>query len=460
MNKLTKYMAIYAFITCLFYIVHYSVTSNICSTCVSYNYNTSYLIDLLKLLESTEKKTYTLCPERVIHNWMTPFNEVILTEAEINHTKLKWKDFIRTLREYPSNKYSGRGIVSSASSGFNRFHRLIASIKLLRWLKCRLPVEVFMYTGELTVDEIAEFQMIPNVTVRILRKGRTLTGGIPGRFAIKPDSILHSSFEHVLWLDSDNIVVRNPEYLFDLPHYTRSTAIFWPDFWSSSRKNAIWKILDIPCRAEDYEQESGQLLINKRLAWKALNLASYFTSDHTVLKVMYGDKDAYRLSWKVLNTSFYFIRKFLALGGFDYVKPDDKNKPENKFSFCGHTMIQHDPFGEILFLHTSLVKHYPQIKFPIEKTHSFLKKYATPWRVYRRYANSASYFRPLLFKEGSFHCVTFLTDKNKYLPPLFEGNFHAHVSANITAEYLSYLNGSIIQSHVYSSIDVVNRNWG
>ncbi|CAF4100304.1 unnamed protein product, partial [Adineta steineri] len=215
---------------------------------------------------------------------MAPLNDVILTEVQMINAKLKWKNFVKTIPEYPLNRYFGRGIVSSASSDFNRCRQLIASIKLLRRLNCRLPVEVFTYIGELTTNEIRQLQRIPNVIVRMLQKDRTTVGEIPGPYAIKPDSILHSSFEHVLWLDSDNIVVRDPEYLFDMAHYKHSTAIFWPDFWSSSRRNAIWKILDVPCRAEDYEQESGQLLINKRLAWKALNLASYLTSDHTASK--------------------------------------------------------------------------------------------------------------------------------------------------------------------------------
>jgi alpha 1,2-mannosyltransferase len=383
---------------------------------------------------------------------------VTLTETEINRTKLDWQNFILTVPNYPSNKFSGRGIVSSASSGFDR-RRLVAAIKLLRWLKCRLPVEVFMHSEELKYDEIRELQGISDVTVRILREKVALTNRTPSRFAIKPGAILQSSFEHVLWLDSDNIAVRDPEYLFDLPHYTRSTAIFWPDFWSASGKNVIWKILDVPCRAEDYEQESGQILINKRLAWKALNLAAYLISDHTILKLIYGDKDTFRLSWKVMGTSFYFIRKFAALGGFDYVKSEDKDKLQKKSNFCGHTIIQHDPFGDILFLHANLVTSHPLTKFPAEKAHSPLTKYVNPWHVYRRYANSAPYFRPLLFVESSYYCMTFLTGENKYLPPLFEDEFHNQVSPDITAKYLSYLNGTIMKSTVYGIIDVVERNW-
>ncbi|CAF4118223.1 unnamed protein product, partial [Adineta steineri] len=212
-----------------------------------------------------------------------------------------------------------------------------------------------MYSGELQDSEIREFQSISNVTVHILTYNITLASRKHSLYAIKLGAILQSSFEQILWLDSDNIAVRDPEYLFDLPHYTHSTAMFWPDFWSTPRKNPIWKILDIPCRAEDYEQESGQILINKRLAWKAVNLALYFTSDQTFLRVSLGDKDACRFSWKVLGTPSYFIRKFVAQAGFDYIKSIEKNKPTKIVKFCGHTMIQYDPFGEILFLHANLI---------------------------------------------------------------------------------------------------------
>ncbi|CAF1537623.1 unnamed protein product, partial [Adineta steineri] len=175
--------------------------------------------------------------------------------------------------------------------------------------------------------------------------------------------------------------------------------MFWPDFWSTPGKNPIWKILDIPCRAEDYEQESGQILINKRLAWKAVHLALYFTSDETFLRVSLGDKDACRYSWKVLGTPSYFIRKFVGQAGFDYIKSIDKNKLTKNVKFCGHTMIQYDPFGEILFLHANSIKTYPPLQFPVEKNYHSFKEYKNPWRIYRRYANSAPYCRPRGYSE-------------------------------------------------------------
>jgi len=176
---------------------HAFVTSN-CFAPLPYRDNPSYLKDLLILLRPTEKKTYTLCPEHVVHSSMEGFNAVTLTESEINRTKIKWQKFVSTIPAYPLNMYSGRGIVSSASSGFNRCRRLIASIKLLRWLKCRLPVEVFMYPSELQDQEIREFQNISDVKVRVLTRNITLASVTHSPYAIKLGAIVQSSFEHVL----------------------------------------------------------------------------------------------------------------------------------------------------------------------------------------------------------------------------------------------------------------------
>jgi hypothetical protein len=72
----------------------------------------------------------------------------------------------------------------------------------------------------------------------------------------------------------------------------------------------------LTCRAEDYEQESGEMLINKKLSWKALQLAKHLNGDKDIMKLILGDKGTFRLVWKALNISFYFIRKYPALAGF------------------------------------------------------------------------------------------------------------------------------------------------
>lgn len=50
-------------------------------------------------------------------------------------------------------------------------------------------------------------------------------------FHLKAAAILASKFAEVLYLDSDNVPLRDPAYLFDEPLYKSSGgAVFWPDY--------------------------------------------------------------------------------------------------------------------------------------------------------------------------------------------------------------------------------------
>jgi len=76
-------------------------------------------------------------------------------------------------------------------------------------------------------------------------------------------------------LDADNTCGVNPEFLFHVGEYEKYGAIFWPDFWETSKDNPIWEIAGVKYR-EMKEQESGQIIINKERCWKELNLCLYF----------------------------------------------------------------------------------------------------------------------------------------------------------------------------------------
>lgn len=65
-------------------------------------------------------------------------------------------------------------------------------------------------------------------------------------FQIKADAIVQSSFEEVLYLDSDNIPLRDPAYLFDSALYKgpgQPQIVFWPDLNKDHRKR-FW--LSVP----------------------------------------------------------------------------------------------------------------------------------------------------------------------------------------------------------------------
>ena len=78
-------------------------------------------------------------------------------------------------------------------------------------------------------------------------------------------------FAEVLFLDSDSYLVRDPEYLFESdPMYHQFGALFFPDVLMSMQRLAIWKLLNTTCGRDEFEFDSGTLLVNKRRVWNAL----------------------------------------------------------------------------------------------------------------------------------------------------------------------------------------------
>ena len=62
----------------------------------------------------------------------------------------------------------------------------------------------------------------------------------------------------------------------DLLDAAATGAVFWPDFWKTDPANPIFRLTDTEPSdfPSPWEQESGQLLVDKSKAWRALNLAS------------------------------------------------------------------------------------------------------------------------------------------------------------------------------------------
>src|SRR5262249_47378993 len=117
---------------------------------------------------------------------------------------------------------------------------------------------------------------------------------------LKPYAILHSFFEEVIFIDADNVPIRNPEYLFNYPDLRRTGAIFWPDreplpLYFPGRDTNIWEI----CALEyisDHSFETGQIVILKDLCWKCLRLTVHL-NEHADFYYRYvrGDNDTFQI---------------------------------------------------------------------------------------------------------------------------------------------------------------------
>ena len=276
--------------------------------------------------------------------------------------------FIESIDSYP-NCFEGRGIVTCAG-GIKYNTCAWVLIKQLRNLGCDLPIEVW-YLGDSEGDrQWIELVRPLGVTcrdaheVRRQHPHRRLYG-----WELKPYAVQHSRFREVLFLDADNVPVRDPSFLFDSPEYKQTGTLFWPDpeKFQTLPESPLWNIFGLPYR-QSPDQESGQLLIDKQRTWHALNLCNWY-NEHSdfYYRHVYGDKETFRFAWQRLDQPISWIPTFAS-------------------EKVHYTLLQHDFAGEILFQHRffhkwSLYQQNPRIPgFAEESTClEFLEELSELW---------------------------------------------------------------------------------
>jgi alpha 1,2-mannosyltransferase len=167
-------------------------------------------------------------------------------------------------------------------------------------------------------------------------------------YQLKTASVINSRFAEPLLLDSDNIPLIKPEDLFSSAVYQEFGTVFWPDIARTRPNNPMWAITNTHCAMDEYEQESGQLLVDKRRFWYHLQLAVWLNNDQGTYynEFLLGDKDMFRFAWHALKTRYGRPKKWLTSVGV-----------ENEGYYCGHSFAQHHPDdGRVAFLHGGLVK--------------------------------------------------------------------------------------------------------
>lgn len=240
---------------------------------------------------------------------------------------------------YPSARFSGRGIVLGAG-GPKYFPCAWVTLNILRYLGVTLPIELW-YLGPSELDDAMKALLEPlNVrcvdalAVRAQHPVERLNG-----WELKPFSILHSAFEDVLLLDADNVPAKDPSFLFDAPEYRRAGAVFWPDRWRKPGDPhqhlgaQAWEVCGLS-GPPGCECESGQLLVNKRAAWRALRVSMHL-NEHSAYyyRFFYGDKDTYRAAFELCGTP--------------YAMPETPVRTTPS----AEVFYQHDFDGNVLFQH-------------------------------------------------------------------------------------------------------------
>ncbi|KAJ3277584.1 hypothetical protein HK104_003180, partial [Borealophlyctis nickersoniae] len=207
----------------------------------------------------------------------------------------------------------GRGIVLTAGNQHTQDRTLLLLRILRNRYNCTLPAEVFHYPGEMNATDAKKFEALNARAVEV--KEATKDAGSWKSYQLKAEAILLSSFSDVLYLDSDNIPLRDPTFLFDSAEYAATGALFWMDFWKTHPSNLVWRVLNMDCR-DEWEMESGQMVVDKKRHIAALNLAHFMCMRRDFwFQLSGGDKDTFRFAFYALSHPFHYPSTYLTFVG-------------------------------------------------------------------------------------------------------------------------------------------------
>jgi len=204
---------------------------------------------------------------------------------------------------YRAGRFEGRGVVMAAG-GRLQVANAYCVVRALRARGCRLPVELY-YAGasEMSAQVV---QVLNEMDVAVLDMHHSLAGddaqlALRG-FQIKAFAVLHSSFEEVLWLDSDSVPASDVSKAFESSAFRQHGSLFWQDWsrdphWLTPQFLAAY---GLHMQHGERELEAGQFVLCKRRCWTALQMVVYMNR-HFVhfYRRLYGDKDTWRLAFKV-----------------------------------------------------------------------------------------------------------------------------------------------------------------
>jgi Mannosyltransferase putative len=272
----------------------------------------------------------------------------------------------------PLPPYSpGKSIVTSFSS--RDIPSAYVMFSELRRLNINLPVEVFYRKDELTQDELAEFKRtFASLNFHLIQgdsKDFIDKWGNKKGWSTKVYSIIESGFAENLWLDVDNVPIKNCMFLFDDLEYKSKGSLFWRDVYSIdradvySKSSKIWDIFRVACNdAEPFE--SGQLLVNKPMVWQELYMMLHFAENCEIYFAFGGDAECWKFAWQhcaVRRQKYHAQNNYNSHPdvpyGFMPYGPFHKGVPNEWHKYGGGTvMVQRDRKGQELFNHRNLHK--------------------------------------------------------------------------------------------------------
>lgn len=211
------------------------------------------------------------------------------------------------------------GIVTTANADYMPI--FLVSLRLLRRTGCKLPVEVF-------IDDWSKYEpllcdtVLPSLNAHcvVLSNIYDVADDVakPDHYQYKILSILFSTFQHVLFLDSDNFPAYDPTVLFSDAPYTTHGLVTWPDFWALTVSQHFYHIAGIPEMPSQtrLSTESGQVLLNKDIHRESLLMMlyyNYYGPDYYYILLSQGapgagDKETFVQAAMAVGLPYYQVR--------------------------------------------------------------------------------------------------------------------------------------------------------
>ncbi|KAL9106972.1 MAG: hypothetical protein Q9227_008095 [Pyrenula ochraceoflavens] len=316
----------------------------------------SFWSDFRKILEVTKPPTKALEPtslSRLLPPSETSSGElpdlIPLTPTELRTIKHAHARFVTSITASSSPKLvfkpSTHGIVTTAGTSY--LPVLLISLRMLRRTGCTLPVEVFVTDDRDRLSNICQ-QKLPALNAQCLDMSYLIGTDTEfigeNRYLYKILAMLFSSFEDMLFLDSDNLPIMDPTSMLSSEPYSSTGLIAWNDFWNSTTSPRFYDIAEIPLsEALRGSVESGQLLLSKSKHAETLLLSSYYNfhgASHYYPLLSQGghglgDKDTFLAAAMALEKPYYLVEEPAGMVG-QWEKGD----------FHGVGMVQFDPIQD------------------------------------------------------------------------------------------------------------------
>ena len=222
------------------------------------------------------------------------------------------------------------------------FWGAFAAAWTLRHHGCTLPIEFWFLPGEM--EEIPHVELFAKQVAATCHVVDTSNMRCVHGWQIKINAIMQSKHTQIMHLDADNIVTKDPTYLFDCQQFKDNEAMFWVDNPNVNDFHGRiiehqWNRVGLDRRDRLADIETGQMLIDKDRAAKALQIIKHFADRADYWEgfnggepgVWYGDKTSFHMGF-ILTGTLHHNQKWNRWDGG---------------GFYAHT----DPAGDVLFQH-------------------------------------------------------------------------------------------------------------